>query len=78
MLTSSFLCAFIHHDDCHSVGSATDVPAANFTVDLEGRAVSDVGCGAGHTCVLLDKGTVDAKVKCFGANDKYQLVRISF
>jgi Regulator of chromosome condensation (RCC1) repeat len=57
-----------------SVGSTPTEPVAEYTVDLGGSKVSDVACGGFHTCVLLDKGTVDATVKCFADNSGYQLV----
>jgi Regulator of chromosome condensation (RCC1) repeat len=64
-------------DGC-SVGSTPAEPAAEYTVDLGGRKVSDVNCGAYHTCVLQDRGTVGATVKCFGDNNDYQLVSKQF
>jgi hypothetical protein len=64
-------------DDC-SVGPKTTEPVAEYTVDLGGSIVSDVGCGGVYTCVLLDRGTRDAAVKCFGDNSRYQLVSNSF
>jgi Regulator of chromosome condensation (RCC1) repeat len=57
-----------------SVGATPDAPAAAYTVDFRGSSVSDVHCGDYHTCVLLDKGSANATVKCFGDNSVYQLV----
>eukprot|EP00953_Heterococcus_sp_UTEX-ZZ885_P041669 21240-Heterococcus_DN1.PRE.1 len=56
-----------------SVGSTPAEPVAEYTVDLGGSKVSAVSCGGYNTCVLLDEGTVDAPVKCFGDNSLYQL-----
>jgi Regulator of chromosome condensation (RCC1) repeat len=74
-LTSRFLLPHVCID-C-SVGSAPDAPVAEYAVDFGASKVSDVDCGVNHTCVLLDSGTTDATVKCFGGNRVYQLVSYS-
>jgi Regulator of chromosome condensation (RCC1) repeat len=71
---STFSCESV---DC-SVGSTPNAPVAAYTVGLGGSAVSDVDCGSDHTCVLVDKGTINAAIKCFGDNSKYQLVSDTF